>query len=997
MELSPPYFARNFHRQRSVSPAVLVLGFLVVLSFSTPTGRAQGPSTQLYEGLTVSTVELVAQPSINVEALRPLVAQQAGAPYSSAAIQKSVEALQATGKFTKVEVEAKPETRGLRVTFILEPAFYVGMIYFPGATNAFRYQRLLQVANYPAQEPYQAARARRGGGLLKRFFSQEGYFAATVNLEEKLDESHRLADIIYTVTLGRRAKISKIEISGPPPAEIALLNGALRSIRARLHGSNVKAGKPYDPERVQSATQFLVDFLGKQNHFANTVQLDPPAYDAQSNKVALHWKVTLGPTVLVRLSGAKLSQRSLRSLIPVYEEKTFDQDLVQEGQRNLVSYFQGKGYFDVKISPQTTQETAQISLVYQVELGTRHRITTVKITGNRHFDRDKLEDQVVVQKAEFLSRGKFSNDLLTRSVSNLTAYYRDAGYGEVQVQPQVAEHERNVEVTFRITEGELTRVQTLELQGNKRAPVSKLAPKGLNLKAGQPYSQSRLDKDRSDIIANYLELGYPNATFRWAVKPVAGASHRVAVTYMIDEGPQVHISDVAFLGNSHTKTAFLQENTSVKGGAPLNEANLLGSESSLYNRGVFDWVNVDTRRPITDQQSEEVQVKVHEAKRNVVTYGFGMLYTPVAGSLSSGIVALPGLPTLGLPSSFKIIEKTVFSPLGSVEYSRLNLLGRAETASVSTSLSLLDQRGTFSYTDPQFIGLKWASLLNVSAERSAQNPLFTARLGAASFQMEKILDTARTKRLQFRYTFQRTTLTNLLIQNFIPPEDANVRSSMLAVSYIRDSRDKPLDAHRGWFQTLDFGVSPKLMGSTDNFARFFGQNAYYRQVTPWMVWANEVRVGLVDSFGASHVPISERFFSGGADSLRGFPLNGAGPQLPATLCTQINDPASCTTAIAAPTGGHQLFILNSEGRFPIPINFPSPINRNLGAVLFYDGGNVYSNIGFGHFFSDYSNTIGVGLRYQTPIGPIRIDVGHNLNPVPGLKSTQLFITLGQSF
>ena len=140
------------------------------------------------------------------------------------------------------------------------------------------------------------------------------------------------------------------------------------------------------------------------------------------------------------------------------------------------------------------------------------------------------------------------------------------------------------------------------------------------------------------------------------------------------------------------------------------------------------------------------------------------------------------------------------------------MLGRAETASVSTSLSLLDQRGTFSYTDPQFIGLKWASLLNVSAERSAQNPLFTARLGAASFQMEKILDTAQTKRLQFRYTFQRTTLTNLLIQNFIPPEDANVRSSMLAVSYIRDSRDKPLDAHRGWFQTLDFGVSPKLIG-----------------------------------------------------------------------------------------------------------------------------------------------------------------------------------------
>jgi outer membrane protein assembly factor BamA len=224
-----------------------------------------------------------------------------------------------------------------------------------------------------------------------------------------------------------------------------------------------------------------------------------------------------------------------------------------------------------------------------------------------------------------------------------------------------------------------------------------------------------------------------------------------------------------------------------------------------------------------------------------------------------------------------------------------------------------------------------------------------------------------------------------------------VRASLFSASFIRDTRDKPLDAHRGLFQTLDFGVSPTVLGSTDNFVRFFGQSAYYRQMAPWVVWANNVRVGLVDSFGGSHVPISERFFSGGADSLRGFPLNGAGPQEVATLCTKANDLASCTAKITAPSGGHQLFILNSEGRFPIPINFPSPINKNLGAVVFYDGGNVYRNIGFGRFFSNYSNNVGLGLRYQTPVGPVRIDVGHNLNPVPGLKSTQLFITLGQSF
>jgi outer membrane protein assembly factor BamA len=172
-----------------------------------------------------------------------------------------------------------------------------------------------------------------------------------------------------------------------------------------------------------------------------------------------------------------------------------------------------------------------------------------------------------------------------------------------------------------------------------------------------------------------------------------------------------------------------------------------------------------------------------------------------------------------------------------------------------------------------------------------------------------------------------------------------------------------------------------------------------------MVWANNFRLGLIGAFGAgSHVPISQRFFTGGADSLRGFPLNGAGPQAPAKLCTSAN-PSTCTATITVPTGGRQLFIFNSEGRFPIPLK------KGLGGVIFYDGGNVYRAINISHFFScppsprqpvqqagcGFSNTVGVGLRYQTPVGPLRIDIGQNLNPVPGLKSTHIFVTLGQSF
>jgi len=135
---------------------------------------------------------------------------------------------------------------------------------------------------------------------------------------------------------------------------------------------------------------------------------------------------------------------------------------------------------------------------------------------------------------------------------------------------------------------------------------------------------------------------------------------------------------------------------------------VLGSESSLYNLGIFDWASVAPRTPITDQSSEDVLVRVHEEKRNSLTYGVGFQYTPVDGSLSSGLWLCPDSQRWVFPAPSSHREDGL-QPLGSVQYSRLNVLGRAETASVGAYVSILDQRGNFSYTDPQFLGLTWSS------------------------------------------------------------------------------------------------------------------------------------------------------------------------------------------------------------------------------------------------------------------------------------------------
>jgi len=294
------------------------------------------------------------------------------------------------------------------------------------------------------------------------------------------------------------------------------------------------------------------------------------------------------------------------------------------------------------------------------------------------------------------------------------------------------------------------------------------------------------------------------------------------------------------------------------------------------------------------------------------------------------------------------------------------------------------------YSAPRFLGFPWSSLVSFTAERSTENPIFTQRTGEASLQVQKPLNADETKTLLFRYSYGRTVLTDLLIPDLVLPADRNVRLSTLAAAYVRDTRDKPLDAHRGIYQTVDLGLTSEALGASASFVRFLGQMAYYRPVTSSLVWANDVRLGLVKAFNGSRVPLSQLFFSGGANSLRGFPINGAGPQRPVPVCSNPNDPSTCTL-ISVPVGGNQLFILNSE------LRFPTRIKKGLGAALFYDGGNVYDRIGFSRFFKDYSHNIGFGFRYDTPVGPIRIDVGRNLSPLPGVKATQFYISLGQAF
>jgi outer membrane protein assembly factor BamA len=988
----------NFRTWLGTSILVAAVG-LASLSPKLHSQQVEAAAAVSYEGQRVASVQLAGQPDGNPRRLQALITQPINAPYAQAKVDETAAALVKAGGAKDVEVQVTPAPEGLHVLFVLKPAYYFGVYTFPKAEKAFSYTRLLQAANYSKQEPFAQEKVEEAESNLVEFFHRTGFFTATVEPKLQTDEKHRVVNVEYDINLKRRAKFGNVILAGVSEQQTKRLNDSLRSIKARIKGAYIKPGKTYSLKKLTAATAFLQQQLGSQHFLAGRVKLVSTLYNPETNRTDIKYDVREGSKIEIKLAGAHVWGRTQKKLVPMYQENAVDGDLVNEGAQDLTSYFQSKGYFGAKVRSEIQKQASGVTVLYQIEKGPRGKVEAIEFHGNDHFSDKDLKSRVPVTKRMALnpfSHGKYSEQLVRKSVKNIEGLYRGAGYSQVKVTPKVVNKENELRLAFQVEEGVRDVVESLQIEGNKALSQQALSPKGMNLEPGKPYSTELLAKDRNQIMATYLDKGFLNVIFKSKIEHTKNDPHHVQVLYQIEEGPQVQTASVDPVGAHHTRPEIIGRNTNIKVGKPLSETALLRGESQLYTLGAFDWASVDTRAPISDDPNAAVLVKLHESKRNTIAYGFGFQVLNRGGSIPSGTVALPGLPPIGVPQSFTTSQKTFWGPEGSIEYTRRNFRGRAETVKLTAFGGRLDQRGSASWANPTIWNTGWSSTVTLSAERTSENPVYTARLGGAGVQFEHFLDKNKQKSVIFRYDFRRTNLSNITIPDLVAPEDENVRLSGVSASFSRDSRDNPLDARKGIYESFQLDMNPAFLGSNTSFGRFLGQTAYYKSLTSdsSLVWANSLRLGMMHAFGGAHIPISELFFTGGGSTLRGFSLNGAGPQREVTVCPP--DDPGCGVKITVPVGGEQLLILNSELRFPLGI--PAPfVGGSLGGAAFYDVGNVYTNVTLKNVFTDLSHTVGFGLRCKTPVGPVRIDIGHLVNPPPGVKSYQVFITLGQAF
>lgn len=942
--------------------------------------QPQSPEAQSFEGKTIVSVEYnpPAQP-LDSRDLERVQLVHPGSPLRAADVADSIERMFATGRYADIQVDAEPRGAGVVVRFVTRDARFIGRVTTSGKIdNPPSAAQIVDAAQMNLGQPFRPELLEQARKNIQQLYSSNGLYEANVKLESLDDPAHQQTNVRIVVEPGVRARYNVPVIRGDAKLSD---NTIIRATgwRIRLIGRWRKVTEALTRRGVEGIERKYQ----RQNRLTATVNLASLDYDPEVIRAKPTLDINAGPKITLRAVEAKVSQRRLRRYVPIYEEGAVDQDLLVEGARNLRDYFQSKGYPDVDVTfrelpPQQDEQVIE----YVISRGPRRRLVRIDFIGVHYFDRETLRERMFLKPKSFRLRwGRYSDAFRERDEATIADFYRASGFRDVKVnstvQNDVGGKPSQIGATFTVQEGPQWLIAHLEIRGMEHFDPQQIK-RQLNGTEGQPYSDISIAADRAVILNLYQSNGYRHATITTSTSPAG--PHEINLVYTVEEGDQEFVRQVLISGLKSTRPELVQRSFDFKPGDPLSLPRDRASQQDLYNLGIFAEVNTALQNSNGDERYKRVLFDFTEAHKYNLNLGVGAEIARIG----------PTTSTLSTPTG-----GTGFSPRFSADLNRINVWGLAHTVSFQTRLSNIEQRVGVTYFIPRLLGSDRRSItFSVLYDATRDVRTFSSHRQEGSIQVTQRLTRATT--LLFSYTYRRVSTTDIVIPTLLVPQLLQpVRLGIPAIHLVQDRRDNPADPHRGIYNTLDVGVASNIFGSQWNFMRVLGRNATYHRIGRDIVLARQLTVGVIKPFNIgtgltadTAVPLPERFFAGGNVTHRGFGENQAGPR-------DIGSPAGPggveTVPTGFPLGGNALFISNVELRFPL-------IGDNIGGVLFYDAGNVYrsfSDISFrvsqrnNQDFNYMVHAVGFGIRYKTPVGPIRADFAYSVNPPSfnGFKGT----------
>jgi outer membrane protein insertion porin family len=968
---------------------------------SQPEAQSINPPTTAFGSITPYldlTIDKIELPGVAPEEAASLLAAtplKIGEPLTRDNLHDAIQALFATGRFADIQAEAtRTDTAGVRVRFLTVANFFVGIVAMEGVSTNPSPNQLASASRLQLGELYTPEKLDRALAGIQRLMEENGYHQSKVTHTEQRDEGQRQVNLTFHILRGPRALVGTMVVEGDAgytQAEIAEI--------ARL-----RTGDRATSSRITRALQRIRSRYQTQDRLLAQVEVASRTYRPERNAVDYVLKVDRGPTVSIVTEGFKLDHHAVRRLVPIYEEGAVDDDLLNEGRRNIQNHLQTLGYFEatVSVSQHNTQDGKNLQVVYEIKPGDRHKLAAIRVSGNHFFSDDQIRSRMQDQATgRIFSHGRYAEALLQEDVQGIQNLYRASGFRQAEVTSKLIEGYQGgpslLAIQITVKEGPQTRVAWVRIEGSYTLPEEQLPE--ISTAEGQGFDESSLADDRDTILTKYFNNGFSNANVDVAYVSVPSSDNlpRVGVTFTIHEGEQFFVNQLFLDGLDHTRPGVARRQVRVQPGAPLSQQDMLESQRRLYDLGLFKQVDTAIQNPDGTESHKNVVITVNEADRYTFDYGAGIEF-------QTGQYAGNGQP----------LGATGVSPMVSLGVSRINVGGRHQTLTFRGNLGYLQQRALVSYAIPKMFNLdKFRFTTTALYDNTVDVSTFTSKRLEGTFQVLQVLYKVQDRELTtlaYRFSYRRVEATNIEVSsNLIPILSEPTRVGTPNFIYIRNRRDNDLDTTRGNYTIVEGGVASSYFGSEADFSRVLTKNSSYytlfrnRSTGHGLVLARSTSVGIENAFGnsvsldpwqtpsstESLIPLPERFYSGGGTSHRGFGLNQAGPRDPFT---------------GYPIGGSAVFLNNLELRFP---SFTMPyLNDQIGFTLFHDMGNVFARPqemlpSLARFhqpnqqacfqpmpapvyslcnYNYASHAIGVGVRYQTPIGPLNFDFGYNLNP-----------------